>query len=312
MLPLLVILFFKNLLFWFILVLVLIICCLLCLCPCLCTVGTGYWAHMLRQRHPNLEIFAYDAAPPSHIESSRENTYHGRAQAWTAVAKGGVDRLTRHRTATLFLCYPPPDSDMALDAVRAYTGDTVCYVGEYRGDTGTSKFEALLDASFQCVEHVPLPNFGDTCYDLTVWRRVVLKAGADVVTSLNHPCRCTTCGVLKSRMYRCRLTYAVTFCSNACAAAGRERHLDELTFKYLLHKSKTNTNTNTNTNAKKKRKLSETSESSSSSSFSSSSDVAATGRSSELVGGEEGTGTGPLFDVKSSFFSTLKIKCPWL
>ena len=256
---------------------------------------------MLRQRHPQLEIHAYDAAPPSHTEAAEENTYHGRAQAWTAVAKGGVEKLTSHRRATLFLCYPPPDSDMALDAVRAYTGDTVCYVGEYRGDTGTSKFEALLDATFQCVQHVLLPNFGDTCYDLTIWKKVVLTAGADVVTSLKHPCRCSTCGVLKSRMYRCRLSYAVTFCSNACAASGRERHLDELTFKYLLFNSDSNTAKQSGEKSwKKKRKLNEASKS-----LLSSSDEAE--GISEIMAGE-----GPLFDVKSSFFTTLKIKCPWL
>ena len=253
---------------------------------CFDAAGTGYWAHMLRQRHPKLEMFAYDVAPPSHSETSEENTYHGRAKAWTSVEKGGVDRLTVRGAATLFLCYPPPDNNMALDALRSYTGETVCYVGEYRGDTGTARFEALLDASFQCVEEVPLPNWGDTCYSLTIWRRVTLTAGAEVVSSLHHPSRCTVCGVLKATMYRCRLSYGVTFCSNSCAAAGCERHKDELTFKYLLYTSSTEKLTSEELPSKKKRKVSESSSC--------------------------GASVGPLFDVKSSFFTVLKIKCPWL
>lgn len=247
---------------------------------------------MLRQRHPALEMFAYDAAPPSHSESSQENTYHGRAKAWTVVSKGGVDRLSKHRSATLFLCYPPPDSDMALQALRAYTGDTVCYVGEYRGDTGSAKFEMMLECSYQCVEVVPLPNWGDTCYEMTVWSRIKCTPDA-VIETLKHPARCTTCEVLKSRMYRCRLSYGVTFCSNECAGASRARHTDELTFKFLLHNNASTSSGERS--SKKRRKLPLCS--------GSDNDVSATSTAEDVS---------PLFDVKSQFFSVLKVKCPWL
>lgn len=254
--------------------------------------GTGYWAHMLRERHPKLELFAYDAAPPTHAESFEENTYHGRAKAWTNVSKGGVDKLSKHPNATLFLCYPPPDNDMALQALRSYKGDTVCYVGEYRGDTGTSKFEVMLDCSFQCVEHIPLPNWGDTCYELTIWSRIKLSVDSSVET-LNHPARCTSCGKLKSKMYRCRLTYGVTFCSTECAINGRNRHLDELTFKYLFYNEvgtcASESSLSIRPSSKKKRRIDDNSSSS-----------------------KGVTTQAPLFDVKSKFFTILKIKCPWL
>lgn len=72
--------------------------------------GTGYWAHCLRLRHPSLRVHAYDKDPPGAAHSQRSNDYHGRAAAWTSVLRGGVEAVERHPQASLFLCYPPPDS----------------------------------------------------------------------------------------------------------------------------------------------------------------------------------------------------------
>ena len=72
--------------------------------------GTGYWASCLRLRHPAALLHAYDKDPPSAARAQRSNGYHGRAAAWTSVLRGGVEAVARHAQATLFLCYPPPDS----------------------------------------------------------------------------------------------------------------------------------------------------------------------------------------------------------
>ena len=138
-------------------------------------------------------VHAYDKDPPSASagDKVKPNEYHGRSKAWTSVSKGGPESAALHcdnninsgstkissnsnkstKSATLFLCYPPPDNAMGLLALRAYTGDTVCYVGEWQGDTGTSGFQKLLASTFQCEEIVHLPNWGDTCYMLMVWQR---------------------------------------------------------------------------------------------------------------------------------------------
>jgi len=50
--------------------------------------------------------------------------------------------------------------------------------GEWQGDTGTKGFEKLLSAEFSCEELLRLPNWGDTCYSLTVWRRRTSSSGA--------------------------------------------------------------------------------------------------------------------------------------
>jgi hypothetical protein len=216
--------------------------------------GTGYWASALRKRHPGLVLSAYDKDPPGFGKDTRSNAYHGRAAAWTAVLKGGVEVIARHPKATLFLCYPPPDSDMALQALRAYQGQYLCYCGEYRGDTGTKAFEQLLEQTFDCVQRDPLPNWVDTCYSLTVWRRRGPGNGAGGGTCISssnstsgsrtsthssnsssqHPLRCVGCGALRPAVLRCRVTYSVCVCSEACAAASRQAHTDELAFRYSI------------------------------------------------------------------------------
>ena len=187
---------------------------------------------MLREH--SAHIVAYDKHPPSHAKTSKENSYHGRAKAWTSVEKGGMDKLAKHSDNSLFLCYPPPDSDMALQALRLFPGEIVCYVGEYRGDTGTAKFESLLESTFLCIENIPLPNWGDTCYCLTVWSRVRMSRPINSHKS-KHPASCTMCGKLDKKMYRCRLTYGVTYCSSKCAISCSSWHKDELTYKFLLY-----------------------------------------------------------------------------
>jgi hypothetical protein len=126
--------------------------------------------------------------------------------------------------------------DMALQALRTYTGKHICHVGEFSGDTGTKSFESLLESTFVCVETVALPNWGDTSYSLTIWKRRSASDTTDNTDVFQHPKRCCVCGMLRPKMFRCRITYSVIFCSDACASSetGKQRHLDELAFKFAL------------------------------------------------------------------------------
>ena len=55
---------------------------------------------------------------------------------WSRVQRGNVEVLTTPAAAskTLMLCYPPPDMEMAYEAVTAYTGETVALIGEFNGN----------------------------------------------------------------------------------------------------------------------------------------------------------------------------------
>jgi hypothetical protein len=236
--------------------------------------GTGYWASLIEKRAValresgletecgvvvpvplSLVIQSFDKDPTN----SSANSYHGRARSWTsAICRGNAtdslvsahrqlllsspDLEGREKNATplsLFLCYPPPDSDMALRSLRQYLsmeGQTVCYVGEYRGDTGTRAFERLLESAFDCLQEVPLPNWGDTAYSLTIWKR--RQQGKP---ELPHPSRrCSVCGCLASQMYRCRVSYAVSYCGAVCALSSRggEIYAQELSYRCLYRHQK--------------------------------------------------------------------------
>lgn len=143
---------------------------------------------------------------------------------------------------TLFLCYPPPDSDMALKSLRKFielNGKIVCYVGEYRGHTGTISFERLLQSTYNCIELIPLPNWGDTAYNLTIWRKKNnANNNGNINYSILHPChQCIVCKEYYPIIHRCRISYNLSFCSNVCALSmkGKEYYMNELIYRCLLN-----------------------------------------------------------------------------
>jgi len=198
--------------------------------------GVGYWAYLLREA--GAEVHAFDSAPPAATHGAataqtKINTYHGDCPSIARVEAGSPRVLThaRWRSHTLLLCYPPPRSSMAARSLSAYGGDTVIHVGEWLGDTGDITFERQLAAEWQLTERLPLPCWGDTVEDLTVWKRRKVKA-----SSTAHPVlACDACGRMgslslpKARnqpglLRRCRYCRLACYCSARCARAGSDAH----------------------------------------------------------------------------------------
>ena len=50
-------------------------------------------------------------------------------------------------------------------------GSTVCFVGEWHGDTGDAAFAHQLQSDFALKQRIALPNWSDTAHELTVWQR---------------------------------------------------------------------------------------------------------------------------------------------
>ena len=133
-----------------------------------CGAGTGYWAALLRAR--GIDLVAYDLIPPA---SDRRNAFHRRRQ-WTPVEQASaVEAVRRHRDRTLLLCWPPHDDDAASHAaLRAYAGDTVCYIGEASGGaTGTIRFHRELELNWHVAEEVALPAWPGLSDRLVTYRR---------------------------------------------------------------------------------------------------------------------------------------------
>jgi hypothetical protein len=143
--------------------------------------GTGYWAWQLSQR--GLSVVAYDKAPPDQMP----NFYHNndddgnpirRPKDWTPrrtyhpVIKGGVEQTAVHPDRTLFLCWPPYDDPMAADALTAYVGNRLIYIGEGEGGcTADETFHKMLELEWTEVAHSRIVRWWGIRDWITVYAR---------------------------------------------------------------------------------------------------------------------------------------------
>jgi len=164
------------------------------------------------------------------MPEAASNEYHAEIPAFTEVLQGGPEAAAGHAAAgaALFLCYPPPQSSMALKCLKAYTGDVLCYVGEWQGDTATPKFERRLCRDWVLTRRVPLPNWAATSNCLMVWRlkrKQARQAEDEEQPQLAEgisPMPCAACGRAARR--RCRFCHAVAYCSAPCAQRHASAH----------------------------------------------------------------------------------------
>jgi hypothetical protein len=132
--------------------------------------GTGYWAHLLEQR--GVDILPYDRAPPNEWSNGHHNKFHGNARPWTRIHTASAEVAARHPDRTLMLCWPPYDMTMSEQAIDAYDGDTIIYIGEEPGGvTATYGFFARLTSRFALTTSFAVPRWCGCRDFLTVWRR---------------------------------------------------------------------------------------------------------------------------------------------
>jgi len=118
--------------------------------------GKGYWAQCLRELGGR--VTAYDIDVPE--------------ETWGTVLPGDTDSVRAHPDATLFLCWPPYNTSMARDVLRAYTGDTVAYVGEgWHGCTADDEFHDALEYEWEEVDRVDIPTFPHIHDCLYIYKR---------------------------------------------------------------------------------------------------------------------------------------------
>lgn len=168
--------------------------------------GTGYLARLLCSQ--GLVVDAFDFRP------GRNNEYHGSTPPYMSIESGdGVKTISQQRQPfVLLLCYPPPDSSMAANVLRGFLkggGERFVHVGEFKGLTGTSKFEHILLKNFCCVRNIPCPTWGTDAASVTLWKRGSQAAGDSVVLLPCHMCG-------KESRQRLRYVRYLTYCSAQC------------------------------------------------------------------------------------------------
>jgi hypothetical protein len=82
--------------------------------------GGGYWAWMLTQC--GVDVAAYDIAP------GRTRWFTGTP--WHDVAQAGPQAAAEHPGKALMLCWPMEDDPVAAQALDAYRGDTLIFIGD--------------------------------------------------------------------------------------------------------------------------------------------------------------------------------------
>lgn len=129
--------------------------------------GRGYWASLVASA--GADIVAFDLNPPTRRQV---NTWHRQSGTFFKVSKADLDVVGTYRDRTLFLCWPPHGSDVALRTIQNYKGKTVIYVGDNgHVSSGTPEFYKELSTSFNLVQFVDIPRWPGVDDRLEVWQR---------------------------------------------------------------------------------------------------------------------------------------------
>lgn len=96
-----------------------------------------------------------------------------RREIFFPVQQGSVEKLNAHRNRALLLSWPPYDTEFGHEALQAFPGDTLFYIGEgWGGCTANDAFYELLNEEWEeveyCHDHISWSGIRDY---LTMYRR---------------------------------------------------------------------------------------------------------------------------------------------
>lgn len=131
--------------------------------------GAGYWAWCIDQLGG---VVAATDSDPAESTYRHVASYDARRRVHAMVA----DELD----SALLMVWPPYDDPMAANALEAYPGETVIYVGEGRGGcTADDRFHRLLHQGWELVETVDIPTYLGLHDRLEVWRDPDVASGGE-------------------------------------------------------------------------------------------------------------------------------------
>lgn len=123
--------------------------------------GTGYWLWMFKQLSMN--IVGYDD-----FSTHYKDWQYSR---WFRLHAGGSLSIKDHPDKTLFLCWPPMSS-MAHEALKAYRGNKIVYIGEGEsGCTADDDFHNLLNEEWDVEQYNIIPQWPGIHDNLHLCRR---------------------------------------------------------------------------------------------------------------------------------------------
>jgi len=121
--------------------------------------GTGYYAWCLKKL--GLKVEPFDLYSPDDEEAfdfMGGNLWF--EETWTMVLSGDETVLPAYNDHALFLCWPPPESDMALNALEIFRnagGRYLIYIGDPVSSAKENFFSEL--SKFQLVKELKIPSW---------------------------------------------------------------------------------------------------------------------------------------------------------
>ena len=176
--------------------------------------GTGYISSLLRKVGVNVD--AYDSRP------GKQNEYHGSTPTFIPISEGDAAAVMdrQQQPFVLLICYPPPDSSMAVDTLQKFLekgGTKIIHVGEFYGLTGTLAFTDLLAKKCVCVKRFECPTWGTDAAWMTLWERQ--RSVGSHATLLP----CTICGEESTKRFR--FARYLQYCSSTCWEMSTKQNL---------------------------------------------------------------------------------------
>lgn len=129
--------------------------------------GTGYWAYLLGQ--VGVDVVCYDLNPGTVLH---HNGWHGEDLYAPVGASDGTDAVALHSDRTLFLSWPPYETEAGARILTAYAGNRLIYIGEGQGATGNAELNQILEKEWTEVDSRQPVQFWGVQDRLTVYERV--------------------------------------------------------------------------------------------------------------------------------------------
>jgi hypothetical protein len=133
--------------------------------------GLGYWAFELQRA--GIDIIPTDKNRPEESGYAWGKEHGHKTRKWSDVKL--LDATTaalQFRERALMFCWPCYNQSWAAQALSAYQGDTVIYVGEgWSGCTGDDRFHQLLHDNYEDVESIGIQQWYGLHDSCVVYRR---------------------------------------------------------------------------------------------------------------------------------------------
>ena len=125
--------------------------------------GTGYWASLISAQGGKITCF----------DKYVDHNDYGHTKQYIEVAQGDHTILERFpHIKTLFLCWPPYDTAMAYNCIKAFKGKYLIDIGEGpHGCTGNDAFHNELEVNWDLVENYCIPQWDGMHDELNIYKR---------------------------------------------------------------------------------------------------------------------------------------------